>query len=71
MNVDELCAEASQLSVTERGKLVERLLFGAGGTEYDVSDEEVTERVEDTRSGRVQDISYEQLVSGLDHLKQS
>ena len=69
MNVDEICAEASVLSRADRNQLVERLLLELGPSDYDVSDREVIQRVNETRNGEVQDLSYQELVSGLEHLK--
>ncbi len=71
MNVEEICAEASALSQADRSQLVERLLVGLGSSDYDVSDEEILQRIKETKTGEVADISHEEFLSGLDHLKAS
>ena len=69
MNVEKICEEANKLSVAERGELITRLIQELGQPEYDVSDEEVSLRVEETRSGTVGDISQDDLISRLKHLR--
>ena len=69
MNVEEICSEAQALTRNKRDELILRLLEGIDApADYDVSDEEVLSRVEETRSGLVQDISHDELLSGLKHL---
>jgi hypothetical protein len=68
MNVEQICDAANKLSVTEGGELISRLIQDLGSSEYDVSDEEVPLRVEETRSGTVEDISLSDLELGLNYL---
>ncbi|MFT5634453.1 MAG: hypothetical protein ACI9SQ_002190 [Rubritalea sp.] len=42
-----------------------------GRSEYDVSDEEVAQRVKETEEGIVECISHDELVSGLKYLPKS
>lgn len=65
MSVEEIRAQAKHLSRKEQGDLVSALIEDLGRPDYDVSDEEVLERVRQIESGEVQDISHEELVSGL------
>jgi hypothetical protein len=65
MNVQQICEEAHKLSAVERSELISRLLQELGKPGYDVNDEEVSQRVEETRSGAVEDISQDDLISGL------
>lgn len=69
MNVEEICEEANKLSVAERGELISRLIQELGQPEYDVGDEEVSLRVDETGSGTVEDISQDELISRLKHLR--
>ena len=69
MNVQQLCEEAHKLSASEQGELIALLLQQLGKPRYDVSDEEVSARVEETRSGSVDDISQNDLISGLKRIK--
>ncbi len=69
MNVEKICEEANKLSVAERGELISRLVQELGQPDYDVSDEEVSLRVEETRSGTVGDISQDDLNSRLKQLR--
>jgi hypothetical protein len=45
--------------------LIVDLLATLHHPDYDVSDEEVAKRVEETESGEVEDISFEELKAGL------
>jgi hypothetical protein len=54
MTVEELRAGANKLPERERGSLTENFLATLGSGDYDVSDEEVLHRVEESKSGRVQ-----------------
>jgi len=69
MTVEDLTREAGNLSVKERGELITRLLDGLGRSTYDVSDEEVAQRVAETADGSVEDISQAELVSRLKYVK--
>ena len=65
MSVEEIRAEAKNLPPEERGNLVSSLIEDLGRSDYDVSDDEVLERVRQTEEGTVQDISHEELIDGL------
>jgi hypothetical protein len=70
MNVEEICHQAQRLTQKKRTELIQKLLEGLGTScTYDVSDGEILERVNETREGHVQDISHQQLISGLKHLE--
>jgi hypothetical protein len=70
MNVEEICHQAQRLTQKKRTELIQKLLEGLGTScTYDVSDDEILERVNETREGQVQDISHQQLISGLKHLE--
>ena len=72
MTVEEISAEANKLSEQERGFLAAALLSTLEPGAYDVSDEEVLRRVEESKSGSVRDISFHELQAGLKesgHLK--
>ena len=72
MTVEELSAEASKLSEQERGFLAAEILSTLELGAYDVSDEEVLRRVEESKGGSVRDISFDELQAGLresGHLK--
>jgi hypothetical protein len=69
MNVEEICHQAQRLTQKKRTELIQKLLEELGTScSYDVSDDEILERVNKTREGQVQDISHQQLISGLKHL---
>jgi hypothetical protein len=69
MNVEEICSEAQTLTPNKLNELIRRLLEGLNPpSDYDVTDQEVLSRVEETRSSLVQDISHEELLSGLKHI---
>jgi hypothetical protein len=69
MNVEEICHQAQRLTQKKRTELIQKLLEELGTScSYDVSDDEILERVNETREGQVQDISHQQLISGLKHL---
>lgn len=68
MSVEKICEEANKLSVAERSELISRLILELGQPEHDVSDEEVSLRIEETRSGSVEDISHDELISRLERL---
>ena len=65
MSIEELKQEATRLPEAERGQLIVDLLAAPHHPDYDVSDEEVANRVEETESGEVEDISFEELKAGL------
>lgn len=69
MNVEEFYAEARHLPHDEQGDLIGRLLHDFGGPDYDVSDAEVTRRIQEIDGGMVSDISHEELLAGLKFLR--
>jgi hypothetical protein len=71
MSVEEICTEVRHLSRPKQGELIGRLLEEFGTSDYDVSDAEVTERVAETASGAVLDISHAELLAGLEHLRKA
>jgi hypothetical protein len=65
-------SSSSKVDAKKRAELIQKLLEGLGAScAYDVSDDEILERVNETREGHVQDISHQQLISGLKHLEGS
>ncbi len=71
MNVEEICAEARRFTREERGVLFRNLIDDLGRSDYEVSDQEVAQRVKETENGLVQDISHDELVAGLKYLPRS
>ncbi len=65
MSVEELKREARQLPEQERADFVADLLTTFPTANYDVSDAEVAQRVAETESGEVQDISYDDLKEAI------
>jgi hypothetical protein len=65
MTVLELRKEAELLPEAERGELVAELLETFGRPAYDVSDEEVARRVEESESGKVPDVTFDELKAGI------
>jgi len=65
MSVEELKREARQLPEKERADFVADLLTTFRAPDYDVSDAEVAQRVAETESGEVEDISYEDLKEAI------
>ena len=58
--VAELLKEASKLALPERAELVSSLLEDLDPKPHYVSDEEVLERLEELKSGKVQGLSKEE-----------
>lgn len=71
MNLEEICVEADHLPRAKQGELIGLLLEKFGAPDYDVSDAEVSRRVRETACGEVLDISHDDLLAGLDHLRKS
>ena len=63
---NELKSNIDQLSLEERASLASYLLHSLDAPDYDVSDEEVIQRVDELHSGKVQEVDHETLVKGLD-----
>ena len=65
---NELKSTIDQLSLEERASLASYLLHSLEAPDYDVSDEEVIQRVNELHSRKVQEMDHETLVEGL-HLR--
>lgn len=61
----EFKEQAAALSVEQRDSLASFLLHSLPDPDYDVSDEEVAERVRQTKSGEIQTISMDELRKGV------
>ena len=66
--MEKICEEANKLSVAEHGELISRLILELGQPEHDISDEEVSLRIEETRSESIEDISQDELISRIERL---
>jgi hypothetical protein len=71
MTAEEIQEEAVRLPLDQRSDLVSRLISTLGPPSYDVDDQEVGRRIEDLESGRVEDISHNELLSRLKHVSDS
>ena len=65
MKLDEIAEEASKLPEEERAALASRLIHGLETPVYDVSDEEVFQRMKEAEQDPSMMISFEELVSGV------
>lgn len=65
MKLEEIAEEASKLSEEERASLASRLLHGLETPIYEVSDEEVLERIKEAENDSSVWLTFDQLVSGL------
>ena len=61
----EFKEQAAALSVEQRASLASFLLHSLPAPDYDVSDDEVAERVRQTISGEIQTISMDELRKGV------
>ena len=61
----EFKEQAASLSVEQRAALASFLLHSLPDPDYDVSDEEVAERVRQTKSGEIHTISMDELRKGV------
>ncbi len=70
ITLDEIEKSAMLLPDKERAELASHLLesLPPAFDGYDVGDEEVAQRIQETNDGKVEDISHEQLLAGLKHL---
>ena len=64
VSLAEFKEQAAALPVEERASLASFLLHSLPDPDYDVSDEEVAERVRQTKSGEIRTISMEELRKG-------
>ena len=67
MKLEEIVAEASKLSEEERASLASRLLHGLETPIYWVSDDEVGRRMQEAETDPDVLITFDQLVTGLQH----
>ena len=66
MKLEDIAAEASKLSEEERASLASRLLHGLETPIYEVSDEEVGQRVREADADPSVLITFDELVAGLE-----
>ena len=66
MVTEEIRSKVDSLSEEDWAALASYILHGFGAPNYDVSDEEVTQRLQDLHSGSVQEMEHDSLVEGLD-----
>lgn len=64
-NLAEFKEQAAALPVEQRASLASFLLHSLPDSDYDVTDEEVAERVRQTKSGEIQTISMDELRKGV------
>ena len=67
MKLEEIAIEASKLSEEERASLASRLLHGLESPVYDVTDEEVSQRIQEAADDPTVWLTLDELVSGLKH----
>ena len=65
MKLDEIVVEASKLSEEERASLASQLLHGLETPFYEVSDEEVRQRMREADADPSVLITFDELVAGL------
>ncbi len=65
MELEEIATEASKLSEEQRASLASRLLHGLESPVYEVSDEEVRQRMDEAEKDPSVWLTFDQLVSGL------
>ena len=69
VTLEEIRREAKELPEKDRGTLVVELLATFHLPDYDVSDAQVAQRVEELETGAVEDISLEELQSRVEHAR--
>ena len=67
MKLDEIVLEALKLSEEERASLASQLLHGLQTPVYEVSDDEVRQRMREADADPSALITFEELVAGLRH----
>jgi hypothetical protein len=65
MKLDELADEAAKLPEEERAALASLLIHGLETPVYDVSDQEVFQRIREAEEDPAVMITFDELVSGL------
>ena len=66
MVTQEIKNTVDDLSEEDRASLASYILHGFSAPRYDVSDEVVTQRVQELQSGTVEEIDHATLLGGLD-----
>jgi hypothetical protein len=66
MVTKEIKSKVDNLSEEDRAALASYILHGFGAPNYDISDEEVTQRLQDLHSGSIQEMEHDSLEEGLD-----
>jgi hypothetical protein len=61
----EVQKQVAALPVEERASLASFLLHSLPDPDYDVSDEEVAERVRESKAGEIEMLSFEELRKGV------
>jgi len=61
----EIQEQISSLPIGDRGKLASYIIQHLPDSDYDVSDEEVSERAREMKAGEVELLTWEQLRSGV------
>jgi len=61
----EVQKQVAALPVEQRASLASFLLHSLPDTAYDVSDEEVAERVRESKAGEIEMLSFEELREGV------
>ena len=70
MTVERIYGVASELPRSEQGELITQLLRQFGPPDYQVSDEQVAQRIQETREGEIEDLSHDEFLLGIDHLRE-
>jgi len=67
MKLKEIAEEASKLSEKERASLASQLLHGLQAPGYEVSDEEVMDRMKEVEVDPTSMLTIDELIDGLKH----
>lgn len=65
LNLAEVQKQVAALPVEQRASLASFLLHSLPDPDYDVSDEEVAERVRESKAGEIEMLSFEELRKGV------
>lgn len=65
LSLAEVQKQVAALPVEERASLASFLLHSLPDPDYDVSDEEVAERVRESKAGEIEMLSFEELRKGV------
>ena len=66
MVTNEIKSKVDGLSQEDRASLASYILHSFEAPDYDVSDEEVSQRLQELQSGNVQEMDHDSLVQRLD-----